>query len=250
MPFVVLGDPSPEISWRILETLVAAGADALELGLPFSDPIADGARVQAAGQRALAQGVKLGDCLELLTRLRAEHPDLPVGLLTYANLVVHRGAQPFYRDVATAGVDSVLVADVPLNESGPFDAAARSAEVQHVFLVAPNSSDEVLQRIAERDAGYTYCLARGGVTGERTDLSGQARTLLQRVRRAQAPPPLLGFGISTPEHVRHALAMGARGAISGSAVVRRIEEHLGHPELLRERLKSFVRDMKSATALP
>ena len=239
VPFLMLGDPDPARSLAAVRALARAGADALELGLPFSDPIADGPVIQAAATRALAAGVHRSDCWEIVSSVRAEFPGLPIGLLVYANLVCHHDPAEFYGEAAAAGVDSVLVADLPVLEAGPVAAAARELGVAPVFIAPPNADPARLRAIAGASEGYTYVTSREGVTGAdqrlRRDLSG----LIARLRELGAAPPILGFGIASPEQVRAALAMGAAGAISGSAVVKLVAEG-GDVE-------GFVREMKKAT---
>jgi tryptophan synthase alpha chain len=241
--FAMLGDPDPVTSAAILDALVEGGADMLEVGIPFSDPIADGPVIQAAAVRALAAGTRTADCFRLLGRFRARHPDVPVGILAYANIVVARGREAFYRSAAQAGVDSVLVADVPLIESEPFLAAARAEGVAPVLIAAPNTPPERLERIASKGAGYTYCVARSGVTGAGSEVRFAADVIAALVR-ANAPPPVLGFGIAGPEHVRLALQAGARGVISGSAIVSRVA---ANPGAEAETVRAFVGTMKAAT---
>jgi tryptophan synthase alpha chain len=238
--FVMLGDPSLDDSPAILDAVVEGGADMIEVGIPFSDPVADGPTIQAAADRALRQGVTPADCFTLLEAFRARHPDVPVGLLTYANIVLARGRDAFYRACAEAGVDSVLVADVPVMEAEPFAAAADRHGVAPVLIAAPNTPPPTLERIARLGRGYTYCVARTGVTGAETEMKLEHAALFDRLAEFGAPPPVLGFGISTPDHVRAALAAGAAGAISGSAIVKRLHEE-GIPAL-----KAFIRSMKDA----
>jgi len=238
--FVMLGDPDLEKSAAILDSLVEGGADMIEVGIPFSDPVADGPVIQAAAVRALAAGTRTADCFRILAGFRARHPDVPVGILTYANLVVAPGRDAFYRASAKAGVDSVLVADVPLIEAGPFLAAARAAGVDPVLIAAPNTSAERLARIASEGAGYTYCVARAGVTGADEEVRFAAG-VIAALKDAGAPPPVLGFGISEPEHVRLALSAGAAGVISGSAIVDRVARG--------QDVRGFIRTMKAATRL-
>jgi tryptophan synthase alpha chain len=240
--FAMLGDPDPDRSANILETLVEAGADMIELGIPFSDPVADGPVIQAAAVRALAAGTRTADCFRILAGFRERHPEIPVGILAYANLVAARGREHFYREAARAGVDSVLVADLPLLEAAPFLAAARRAGVAPVLIAAPNTPPERLARIAAEGEGYTYCVARAGVTGADRDVDFAGR-VVAGLRKAGAPPPIFGFGISRPEHVRLALEAGAAGVISGSAIVERIESGRGDTAPLRD----FVAAMKAAT---
>ncbi|HEX8380518.1 MAG TPA: tryptophan synthase subunit alpha [Allosphingosinicella sp.] len=236
--FAMLGDPDLAASAGILDSLVEGGADMLEVGIPFSDPVADGPVIQAAAVRALAAGIRTADCFTLLGQFRARHPRVPVGILTYANLVVARGRDAFYRAAAEAGVDSALVADVPLLEAGPFLAAARSAGVAPVLIAAPNTPRERLALIAAEGEGYTYCVARAGVTGADAEVRFAGEVIAALVE-AEAPPPVLGFGISEPEHVRLALRAGAAGVISGSAIVDRVSRG--------EDVRGFVAQMKAAT---
>ena len=239
IPFAMLGDPDPARSLAALRTLAASGADALELGMPFSDPVADGPVIQAAAARALAAGVRREHCWSLVAAIRQEFSELPIGLLVYANLVCHREPREFYREAARAGVDSVLVADLPVAESAPVAAAAREQGVCPVFIAPPNADAARLAAIARAGEGYTYVTSREGVTGADERLRRDQSALIAELIRLGAPPPVLGFGIATPDHVRAALRMGARGAISGSAVVARIAKG--------EELKNFVREMKTAT---
>ncbi|HEU0100100.1 MAG TPA: tryptophan synthase subunit alpha [Allosphingosinicella sp.] len=236
--FVMLGDPDLAASASVLDALVEGGADMIEVGIPFSDPVADGPVIQAAAVRALAAGTRTADCFKLLAEFRARHAQVPVGILTYANLVVARGRDAFYRSAREAGVDSVLVADVPLIEADPFLAAARSAGVAPVLIAAPNTPPDRLARIAAAGEGYTYCVARPGVTGADAEVRFEGDVIAALVA-AGAPPPVLGFGISEPGHVRLALGAGAAGVISGSAIVDR----LGRGEDVR----AFVGQLKAAT---
>jgi tryptophan synthase alpha chain len=242
--FVMLGDPDLATSARLLDALVEGGADMLEVGIPFSDPIADGPTIQAAATRALSAGVTPPDCLRLLSEFRQRHALMPIGILTYANLVLAPGRDAFYRACAAAGVDSVLVADVPSLEAAPFAASARAAGVSPVMIAAPNTPEHALARVAGLGEGYTYCVARSGVTGAERAMELDHSELFASLDRHLAPPPVLGFGISTPDHVRTALAAGAAGVISGSAIVK-----LAEAGDLRA-VRGFVAQMKAATRSP
>ncbi|MEG3135775.1 tryptophan synthase subunit alpha [Rouxiella sp. T17] len=247
VPFVTLGDPNPELSLAIIDTLIEAGADALELGIPFSDPLADGPTIQNANLRAFAAGVTPTQCFELLAKIREKHPTIPIGLLMYANLVFHKGLDSFYARCAEVGVDSVLVADVPLEESAPFRAAAMRHNVAPIFICPPNASDALLREIASHGRGYTYLLSRAGVTGTEKRAITPLNHLVDKLREFRAAPPLQGFGISEPSQVKESLAAGAAGAISGSAIVRIIENNLDNPAEMLAQLSRFVTDMKAAT---
>lgn len=248
VPFVVLGDPDLTTSDRLLRALCEGGADCLELGLPFSDPPADGPVIQAADVRALDAGTRVDDCFTLL-RAHAERSDVPVSLLVYWNLVLQRGVDRFYADCAAAGVDAVLVADLPLEHSGEAVAAARTHGVAPVFLATPVSSDARIRALSERAAGYLYVTARVGVTGDRADEGGadpQLTAEIARLRGLSDLPLLCGFGISGPESVRRVLDAGADGAIVGSAVVRRVAEHAGDAEAAAAAVRAFVASLVAA----
>lgn len=240
--FLMLGDPDVETSAVLLDALVEGGADMIEVGIPFSDPIADGPVIQSAADRALRAGVRISDCFQLLANFRHRHAAVPVGILTYANLLAARGRERFCADAAIAGVDSLLVADVPVLEAEPYADAARAADLDLVMIAAPNTPGQALTRIARLCSGYTYCVTRMGVTGVQDELALEHQRLFADLERLKAPPPVLGFGISTPGHVRHAIAAGAAGVISGSAIVRLASEIDGSPA----RVASFVAEMKDA----
>ena len=234
--FLMLGDPNLETSARLLDAAVEGGADMIEVGIPFSDPVADGPVIQAAAQRALAAGVRVQDCLDLIAAFRARHPDVPVGILTYANIVMARAG--LMRDMAEAGADSLLIADLPALEAEPFVGEMVQAGIEPVLIAAANTPDATLQRIAKLSKAYTYCVSRGGITG--THAGGQFNAgLIRHLRAAGAPPPVFGFGISAPDHVRAALAAGARGVVCGSAIVD-LAQRGGD-------VAQFVRSLKAAT---
>jgi len=234
--FLMLGDPDLKTSARLLDSVVEGGADMIEVGIPFSDPVADGPVIQAAAQRALAAGVRVGDCFDLIAAFRGRHPDVPVGILTYANIVVARTG--FMRDAAEAGADSLLIADVPALEADPFVRDMEQAGIEPVLIAAANTPEPTLRHIATLSKAYTYCVSRAGITG--THAGGQFdAALVERLRAADAPPPVFGFGISAPEHVRAALSAGARGVICGSAIVD-LAQRGGD-------VARFVRSLKAAT---
>jgi tryptophan synthase alpha chain len=234
--FLMLGDPDLQTSARLLEEVIEGGADMIEVGIPFSDPVADGPVIQAAAQRAFAAGVRVADCLDLIASLRARNSDVPIGILTYANIVVARAG--FMRDAAQSGADSLLIADVPALEAEPFAREMEQSGLEPVLIAAANTPDATLERIASLSKAYTYCVSRAGITGTHAD--GRFNTdLVQRVKSAGAPPPIFGFGISTPNHVRAALEAGAKGVICGSAIVDLVSR--------REGVASFVQSLKAVT---
>lgn len=240
--FLMLGDPGPDDCVPYLDALVEGGADMVEFGIPFSDPVADGPVIQAAGARALEAGVRTADCLALLAAFRRRHPDTPVGILTYANIVSARGMERFMEELPHAGIDSLLIADVPSIEAAPYSSAAKAAGIDLVMIAAPNTPPAVTARIAELSSGYTYCVARAGVTGADQQLALDHDRLFAALAGAGAPPPVLGFGIATPDHVRQAAASGAAGVISGSAIVKRLAE--GETPMM---VRDFIVSLKAAT---
>ncbi|EMK7507453.1 TPA: tryptophan synthase subunit alpha [Escherichia coli] len=247
VPFVTLGDPGIEQSLKIIDTLIEAGADALELGIPFSDPLADGPTIQNATLRAFSAGVTPAQCFEMLALIRQKHPTIPIGLLMYANLVFNKGIDEFYAECEKVGVDSVLVADVPVEESAPFRQAALRHNVAPIFICPPNADDDLLRQIASYGRGYTYLLSRAGVTGAENRAALPLNHLVTKLKEYNAAPPLQGFGISAPDQVKAAIDAGAAGAISGSAIVKIIEQHINEPEKMLAALKAFVQPMKAAT---
>lgn len=247
VPFVMLGDPTLEQSEKIIQTLIDNGADALELGIPFSDPIADGPTIQASSIRALNNDATVKKCFQLLANIRQKNSNTPIGLLVYSNLVVGSGLDNFYQQASQSGVDSVLIADVPIIESELFVAAAKQANIQPIFIATPNADESTLQKVAKNSQGYTYLLSRAGVTG--TDIKAEmpVERIIQSLKHYNAPPSLLGFGISQPDQVKQAIAAGAYGVISGSAVVNIIQKNLKQPKKMLSELALFTQNMKKAT---
>ena len=265
VPFVMVGDPTPEVSEAVVEALVRGGADALELGIPFSDPVADGPTIQRAHIRALAAGAGFASCLEVVSRVRQRHPDLPIGMLIYGNVPFSVGLEGFYARCAGAGIDSVLLPDVPVRESPDFSAAAEAAGIDAVYIAPPSSSAQTLDAVAASSRGYVYAVSRVGVTGteQASSTVGLAESVA-RLRADAAAPVMLGFGISRPDQVAEAIAAGADGTISGSATVKIVEAHApallatepGSPEhdveleAMTTGLREFVAAMKAAALRP
>lgn len=214
--FLMLGDPDLETSAALLDAVVEGGADMVEVGIPFSDPIADGPMIQAAADRALMAGVRVDDCFALIAQFRDRHADVPVGILTYANLVVARGRLDFFKRAANAGADSLLVADLPSIEAEPWTEGMIADGIEPVLIAASNSPPETLNRVAALSKAYVYCVTRAGVTGTHSEARFDAGLI---ARLKGGPPAIFGFGISTPDHVRQAMRAGAAGVICGSAIV-------------------------------
>jgi tryptophan synthase alpha chain len=240
IPYIMAGDPTPQATVRLAEILIAAGGDVVELGVPFSDPIADGPVNQRAGLRAMAHGMGLQPALDLVARLRERTP-VPLVFMTYYNLIFGYGLDRFCRDATGAGLDGLIVADLPPEEGGALVAASRREDLATIFLLAPTSTEERIRAVAAASTGFVYCVSRTGVTGVRDELPEGVRELVLRIREQTPAPICVGFGISRPEQARKVAAV-ADGVIVGSALVKMIEDA---PDAL-DRVGAFLRELRSA----
>jgi tryptophan synthase alpha chain len=243
--FFVIGDPDFDTSLSLVKAAVEAGSDILELGIPFSDPIADGPVIQRADIRAAGSGMSVDRALEFIRLVRG-FTDAPIGLLMYYNLVYQRGVERFFGDCAAAGVNSVLVADLSIDDADEVTGAAGSSGLDTVFMVTPNTCDGRIGRIVSRSSGFIYAVSLLGVTGSRDKLSDLACGLLGRLKRATAVPICVGFGISSPEHAAAVAAAGADGVIIGSKLVGLIEANLGDGDRMRSEVGSFLMAVRAA----
>jgi tryptophan synthase alpha chain len=243
--FTVAGDPDKETCIRAAMALIEGGTDILELGVPFSDPVADGPTIQKADERALAAGTKVDTVFEIVRGLRKK-TDVPIVFLAYYNMVYHRGIDRFYKEAHEAGVDGILIADMPVEESDDVYETALRYGIDPIFLVTQTTSDERIKKTAARAHGYLYLVAVLGVTGVRDTVSSGAIGLLQTVRKHTAVPLALGFGISTPDHAKICAEAGADGIIVGSAIVDIVEKNLGNPDTMARDLVVYVARMKKA----
>jgi tryptophan synthase alpha chain len=241
--YLTAGDPTPDRSTDLLRAVAEAGADVLEVGVPFSDPLADGPVIQRATERALAQGMTLRGTLDIIRRVRAA-VEAPVVLFTYANPVLRMGVQRFAADAADAGVDGVLVLDYPVEEAEPLRGPILEAGLDPIFLVSPTTTDERIRRSAELGRGFLYLISRLGVTGVRDAFDNGVEGVARRVTSNSTLPLAVGFGISTPEHVKHACTF-ADAAVVGSALVQVVAEH-GRNSDVAQRAGDYVRWLKSA----
>jgi tryptophan synthase alpha chain len=240
--YVTAGDPDAARSARILDAVARGGADVIEVGVPFSDPLADGPVIQRATERALAAGMTLRGCLDLVRAFRARH-QTPVVLFTYANPVVRMDSEAFAAAAREAGVDGVLVLDYPVEEAEPLRAPLVAAGLDPVFLISPTTTDERIRRSGELGRGFIYVISRLGVTGARDALAADVEPLIARVRANTSLPVAVGFGISHPAHVA-AACRHADAAVVGSALVQEIAGHAGSPDLAA-RVEAYVQWLKS-----
>jgi tryptophan synthase alpha chain len=224
IPFVTAGDPDLATTAEALRCLDRCGADLIELGVPYSDPLADGPVIQAAATRALQRGTTLDAVLELVKTVT---PDLqaPIILFTYYNPILNRGIETFFQDIAAAGVRGLVVPDLPLEEVAPVQAAAQKAGVEVILLVAPTSPKERIQAIATQSQGFIYLVSVTGVTGMRTEIQGRVKELLSELKEITDKPVAVGFGVSQPEQAAQLRSWGADGVVVGSAFVKRLAGH-------------------------
>jgi len=247
IPFVVLGDPDPETSLNVIKQLINSGADMLELGIPFSDPIADGPSIQKADQRALKAGMNSQIAFEMIREIRTNARDIPIGLLVYANLIFGAGVGQFCEASEKSGVDSILAADVPIEESHLWVEEALDHNIQPVHLISLNTPHERIGKILKNPTAFHYLVAQVGVTGTRTDLQSSILAKISELSPMANSPICVGFGISLPEHIQPLLSAGASGVICGSAVVELIEANLHDRSRMIERISQFTQCMKEQT---
>jgi tryptophan synthase alpha chain len=245
MPYTTAGDPNLAATLEILLALERAGADLVELGIPYSDPLADGPVIQLAAERALAAGTKVAGICDLLRQLRAAGSKLPVVIMTCFNPILRYGPERFAEDFAAAGADGVLITDLPPSEAEVWCGLAAQHDLATVFLVAPTTPPERVHFATERTTGFVYAVARAGVTGVREDLPADLAELVGKIREQTDLPVAVGFGISTAEHVRTVCQL-ADGAVVGSALVKVIAEHGGGDDLVPA-VESFVAGLKQGT---
>lgn len=244
IPYVVAGYPDAETSLKIALAAADAGADLLEIGLPYSDPLADGATLQRASGAAIRAGATLEASLRLIERIGAARPDLPIVPMGYANQVIGGGeGEAVTRRLAAAGAAGLIVADLTPDEGGPFEVVARAAGLAVVYLIAPTTPPERRAAIASRSGGFLYCVSLVGVTGARTSLPRTVGRLIREVSALSPVPVAVGFGVSKPAHVRAIAAAGADGVIVASALV----DALGDDGRDVEHLRRLVRDLRAAT---
>ena len=230
IPFITAGDPDLETTRELIVELARAGATVIELGVPFTDPMADGPVIQRASERALRHGFDLAEVLQVVFDARKQ-TDVPIVLFSYYNPLLQFGIARLAGEAKSAGVDGVLVTDLVPEEASEFAAVLRANNLDMIFLVAPTSTDERLKMVAERATGFIYAVSRAGITGAREEMSAEAEKLVKRVRRFSDLPIAVGFGVSTPEHVIGVWRF-ADAAVVGSALVAEIERHSNRVELV------------------
>ena len=246
--FITAGDPNLETTAALVREFERVGVDVVELGVPFSDPLADGPTIQAASERALKVGTTVEDVLSLVKSLRLDGVEIPVVLMTYYNPMLQFGLERFAQACEEAGVDGIIATDLPPEEGSQWIAAGRAHNVDTIFLLAPTSTDARVEAVAAATTGFIYCVARLGVTGARDTVPEELGELVTRIRQHTQTPIAAGFGFSKPEHVRIACRqLGADAVVVGSAIVNLIAQHTGQPEEAVRQTTLFVQQLKRAT---
>ena len=248
--YIMAGDPKPELTSKIADALIKGGIDILELGLPFSDPIADGPTIQAASVRAISAGTTPLKVLEIAKQIRQSH-DVPIVVMTYYNPVFRMGQEKFFGLAKECLVDGVIVPDLPVEEAGDYKKAADKAGIDTIFLAAPSTSNERLGKIVECSSGFLYLVSHFGVTGAQSAIEDSTIELVKRVLLFTAGkiPLAVGFGVSKPEHVQRIIGAGADGVIVGSAFINIIQKHQNIMATMLKDLEVTACDLKAATKI-
>ena len=244
--YVCAGDPNPAASLQVCRALLRSGVDILEIGVPFSDPLADGLTNQLAAQRALEAGTTREDVFDLVRKIREEDGQTPIVFYTYYNLMFSGGLEAYVAEAKEAGVDGLLVLDLPPEEAGDYVEACRKIEMKTVFLLAPTTPEERVEYIAQNATGFIYYVSRTGVTGVREDLASDLQEMVGMIKRHSDNPIVVGFGIQKPDQV-NAVARLADGVVVGSAIVNTIKENLEDEGKMLERIESLVTSLVGGT---
>jgi len=244
--YVTCGDPDIATTREVILAAIEAGAGIIELGIPFSDPLADGPVIQRASERALKHGTSLEHVLKLASEIREQSQSVGLVIFSYLNPILRMGMEKFCKVARHAGVDGTLITDIPIEESAEYVREARKNDLATIFLAAPTSTDQRLKLIAEASTGFIYAISRTGVTGERQQMSADASGLVKRIRKFTKLPIAVGFGISTPEQFA-AVGKFAEGAVVGSAIVHVIEQNPGREAAS---VAEFVRQLTAVSSQP
>ncbi len=242
IPYIMAGDPDLATTKTLIFEMEKAGCDIIELGAPFSDPLADGPTIQKAAIRSLKNRTSIADVLGLVADIRKES-NIPLIVMTYYNLIFKYGEERFVHDAVSAGLDGLILPDLPPEEAGTLIPAAKKAGLDTIFLIAPTSTDERIKLVSRVSQGFIYYVSLTGVTGVRSGVQSSVKDAVQKIKGVSDKPVAVGFGISTPDQAAQVALWGADGVIVGSALVKVIEEHTGSPELVTNAVE-FVKALK------
>lgn len=247
--YVTAGDPNPSYTTKIVQALIKGGADIIELGIPFSDPIADGRTIQSAAVRALNAGTTPNTVLRIAKQIKVKNR-IPIVILTYFNPIFRKGLENFFQSAKTSGVDGIIVPDLPVEEAYEYKELAQTYELDTIFLAAPSTSDKRLKKILKYTSGFLYLVSVFGVTGAREELKSNSVKLITRISQVTSrnrTPLAVGFGVSKPQHIKTILNSGANAAIVGSAFVNIIKEKKNHTKDMLKTLEKYALELKQAT---
>ncbi|VFP83666.1 tryptophan synthase subunit alpha [Buchnera aphidicola] len=248
IPFIVLGDPSIDISIKIIDILIKNGADALELGIPFSDPLADGFTIQKSHLRALYNKISIKQCFNIIKNVRNKYPDIPIGILTYANLVYRQKLSIFYSYCNSIGVDSILIADLPIEESYFFRKVADKYQISSIFICPPDARTNLVKKIIKNNHEYTYLVSRPGVTGIQPIYSQKLLLqTIQKLKKYKSCPIIQGFGIHKSYQIKKILKNGVQGIICGSRIIQIIEENIINTNKMFIKIEKIIKKFKNET---
>ncbi|OUJ19414.1 Tryptophan synthase alpha chain [Methanonatronarchaeum thermophilum] len=242
MPFIVAGDPDIKTTIKIANDIIEGGADILEIGIPYSDPAADGPTIQKGYKRALENGFKVKDTFKIIKEIRKKS-DIPIVLMTYYNIIYQYGIPDFYKKLKQTEVNGVIIPDMPPEESKSITKAAKQNKINQIYLVSENTNQKRIQLISEKTTGFLYAVSRLGVTGTRNELPETAIQFIKKLKKQTNHPIAIGFGISKPSHVKSAAKAGADGVITGSAIVEKIEQNKTNE------IKQYIKTMKKASLI-
>ncbi|CAL4042644.1 Tryptophan synthase alpha chain [Buchnera aphidicola (Phyllaphis fagi)] len=247
IPFITIGDPSEKLFFKIVDILIQSGADALELGIPFSDPLADGPIIQKSNLRALSLGTDMLKCFSIIKILRCKYPNLPIGILIYANMILNQKINQFYKLCQKCGIDSVLVPDLPIEEYVEFDKYAQLNNIFSILVCPPNANESLIYNIAMKGKGYIYLLSRPGVTGLTNKINYINKNIINKLKIHHSVPIIQGFGISETHHIISSLSYGTHGVICGSVIIQLIEKYYSQKNIMLKKIKNITKILKNAT---
>ncbi|WP_343190115.1 tryptophan synthase subunit alpha [Buchnera aphidicola (Astegopteryx bambusae)] len=249
IPFVMLGDPNFNVSIKIINNIINQGVDAIELGIPFSDPLADGPIIQNSSFRAIKSNITLKKCFDILKILRKNYNDIPIGLLTYANLVFSNGIKQFYQKCKDVDLDSILIVDVPIEESDLFYKNAIENKISQIFICPPNIGNSNLKKIINMSTSYIYLLSRSGVTGINNKIFFDLSKILNKIKKMSSIPIIQGFGICSEIQIKNILNSKIDGVICGSIIVKQIEKYLHNEKKMIEKINNLTKRFKMCTKI-
>ncbi|WP_343153140.1 tryptophan synthase subunit alpha [Buchnera aphidicola] len=247
VPFITVGDPSFDIFLKIVDALIKKGANALELGIPFSDPMADGPIVQNANLRAFKAGINIQSCFSLIFKIRDKYPNIPIGILVYANIIFKYKISNFYTKCNNIGIDSILIPDVPIEESLPFYEESLKNNISQIFICPPNANEIFLKKISSYAKGYIYILSRPGVTGIHQKSYSINKDMITKLKKYSSIPLLQGFGIHKTEEIKNSIKMGMSGVICGSILIKIIEKYSTETKTMIKKIKEKTEFLKLST---